>query len=141
MKKRILLTALAVICIVIAIVLIDPGTTKPWTWANRLSVEDVDEIVLWGNIDTPDHVLSEKEIQELVKQINRTNRLQFQKNKALAGPTPTCGFHISVDGEEYNLNYYGIFELRYGENQWWIRSERFSEYMDSLLEQYNITIS
>ena len=138
MKKRILPAVLAVVCIILAIVLIDPGATKPWTWANRLSAEDVDEVVLWGNYIMPRHTLTLEETEELVTQINRLNRLHFQKNKHLAGPTPTCGFRISVGGEEYNLSYYGIFEMRYGEYQWWIRNDRFAKFMDSLLDKYNI---
>lgn len=139
MKKRRFIAVLAAVCIVVAVVLVDPGATKPWTWANRLSAEDVDEVVLWGNVDSPRHSLSVEETEELVAQINRLNRFHFQKNKNLAGPTPTCGINFSVDGMEYNLCYYGIFEMRYGEYQWWIRSERFNEYMDTLLEKYNIT--
>ncbi len=136
MKKRILLAALAAVCIVIAVVLIDPMAAKPWTWANRLSAEDVEEAVLWSERGL--RPLSAEETEELVKQVNRTNRLHFQKNKDLAGPTPTCGIRISVDGEKYNLCYYGIFEMSYGEYPWWIRSERFNDFMDSLLEKYNI---
>lgn len=137
MKKRIVLAVLAVVCIVLAIVLIDPWAAKPWTWANRLTAEDVESAVLWSEFGT--RPISTEEIEDLVKQINRTSRLQFQKNKHLAGPTPTCGITLSVNGTNHAFWYYGIFEMRYGEYLWWIRSERFSEYMDSLLGEYNIT--
>lgn len=140
MKKRIFLAILAVVCIVIAVVLIDPGATKPWTWANRLSVEDVDEITLLGDYGTTRHTLTPEETEELVTRINRLNRLHFQKNKHLQGPTPTCGITLSVNGTDHTLWYYGIFEQRYGEYQWWIRSERFSSYMDSLMKKYNVAI-
>ena len=140
MKKRIRYIVLAVVCIALAVLLIDPMATKPWTWANRLSVEDVEEAVLLGDYGSTRHALTEEETEELVRQINRTSRLHFQKNKHLQGPTPTCGIRISMDGEEYNLSYYGIFEMRYGEYLWWIRSERFNSYMDSLLEKYNVEI-
>lgn len=135
MKKRIWLGVLAVVCIVIAIVLIDPGATKPWTWANRLSAEDVEKAVLWSEFGI--RPIPAEEVEDLVKQLNRTNRLHFQKNKHLAGPTPDCGLRITVDGREYNLSYYGIFEMSYGEYPWWIRSERLNDFMDSLLEKYN----
>ena len=141
MKKRIALAVLAVVCIILAIVLIDPGATKPWTWANRLSAEDVDEIILLGDYGSTRHTLTTEETEELIRQINRTNRLHFQKNKYLQGPTPTCGIALTADGTDHTLWYYGIFEMRYGEHLWWIRSERFSAYMDSLLEKYNITLS
>ena len=140
MKKRVMLAVLALICIVLALVLIDPMATKPWTWANRLSAEDVDEITLLGDYGSTRHTLTPEEAEELLAQINRTNRLHFQKNKQLQGPTPTCGLCITVDGIDHTLWYYGIFELRYGEDQWWIRSERFSNYMDSLLEKYTVVI-
>ncbi len=138
MKKRIKWAVLAVVCIVLVIVLIDPGATKPWTWANRLSVEDVDTVTLLGDYGSTQHALTEEEAEELVRQINRTNRLHFQKNKQLAGPTPTCGIRLSVNGTDHTLWYYGIFEHRYGEYLWWIRSERFNNFMDSLLEKYDI---
>lgn len=141
MKKRIVLAILAVLCIVFAIVLIDPGAARPWTWANRLSVEDVDGIILLGDYGSVQHSLPPEETEAVVRQINRTNRLHFQKNKHMQGPTPICGLCITVDGTDHTLWYYGIFEQRYGEYQWWIRSERFNAYMDSLLEKYNIILS
>ena len=140
MKKRFLYAVLIVLCIVLAIVAIDPGETKPWSWANRLSVEDVDEASVWGSYGSTKYTLSKEETEELVVQIKQLNRLHFQKNKYLQGPTPTCGINLFVNGIEYHLNYYGIFEMRYGEFQWWIRSERFSEFADSLLAKYNIVV-
>ena len=140
MKKRIAWAVLAVVCIIFAIVLIDPMATKPWTWANRLSPEDVDEIILLGDYGSTRHTLTAEETEELIRQINRTNRLHFQKNKYLQGPTPTCGIELAVDGADHTLWYYGIFEMSYGDYPWWIRSERFSEYMDTLLEKYNVAI-
>ena len=138
MKKRIRSIVLAVVCIALAVLLIDPWTTKPWSWANRLSVEDVDEAVLLGDYGSTRHTLTPEETDKLIRQINRTNRLHFQKNKDLAGPTPTCGITLTVDGTDHTIWYYGIFELRYGEYLWWIRSERFSNFMDSLLEKYDV---
>ena len=135
-KKRIVLALLVLVCIVLAVVLIDPMASKPWTWANRLSAEDVEEAYLWSESGL--RPLSAEETDALVTQINQTNRLHFQKNKYLQGPTPTCGITLTVGGEKYNLNYYGIFEMSYGDYPWWIRSERFNEYMDTLLEQYDI---
>lgn len=140
MKKRVLPAVLAVICIVLALVLIDPMTTKPWTWANRLSAEDVEAITLLGDYGSTQHTLTPEETEAVIRQINRTNRLHFQKNKHLQGPTPTCGLRITVDKTDHTIWYYGIFEQRYGEYLWWIRSERFSNYMDSLLEKYNVVI-
>ena len=140
MKKRIWCALLIVLCIVLVVILADFGGTKPWSWANRLSLEDVDEASIWGDYGSDEHTLSKEETEELVVQLKRLNRLHFQKNKHLQGSTPTCGINLLIDGTEYHLSYYGIFEMRYGDFQWWIRSERFGEYMSSLLDKYNVAI-
>ena len=97
MKKRIRYIVLAVVCIALAVLLIDPMATKPWTWANRLSVEDVEEAVLLGDYGSTRHALTEEETEELVRQINRTSRLHFQKNKHHAfGLRCACRNNISA---------------------------------------------
>ena len=130
-NKKVQIAVVAVICIAACLLFADPKGEKPWTWANDLSVDAVDEIEYWGSRE---YTLDGEQTKEVVKLINALNRFDFKENVHLQGSTPTSGITLKCGESVYHINSYGQLEMIYGEKQWWINDEKLTEYIAALSE-------